>query len=402
MSKEKKTETKTQGKRKSNFLIIFVCIFLGVAIIFGSTLGIIIGVGEARAVASYGGVQIDGATASYLTSYYKYRYMSALSSAGIDNVRDTERFWNSSNEYTGGKTYGELLQAGAEEYIKGLVAANYLYSQYGGLSAADKQRINNAVNSVLEFKAESSQDKFNEMAEEFGFDYASFRRAVEMLYKASRLSELLWGADGSGLKNSVEDCKAYLNTYTHVKLLFIRTETQLVKEDGKEVEVALSDSQKAERAELIAKIKSEIEGIQTGADVQMSPTAFETYISKHDEGVSARRQTGYYFHQNSAYTAEFSEAFPEVTERALEMEIGQFDMVETSIGACFIYKYEPASGDYLVFDDGTFSDFYSDGAAYMYTKLLENYAAKVTLKDSFFEIDIVATPYNGELVAKFS
>ena len=402
MTKEAQGTT-AQNPKKNRFLLIFICIFLGVAILFGTTLGIIIGVSEASAVASYNGIRVDRGTASYLASYYKYRYMSALSSAGVVGVRDTERFWSTVGEDTDGRTYGELLAAGTEGYIRGIIAANYLFSRYGSINAADETKINNAVREVLEFKADNDKASFNSLAEQFGFDYSSFRSAVELLYKANKVSSLLWGDDGSGLSNSAADCKAYLDTYSHVKLLFIRTENQLVTDsDGNQSEVPLSDEEKANRQALIAKIESEIEGIDTGADVQMSPIAFDNYISKHDEGVSSKRTLGYYFHENSAYTAEFGEAFPEVVDAALGMDIGEYAKVDTSIGACFIYRYEATDGDYLVIDDGTFSDFYSDGAAYMYAKVLEEFAAKVTVKPAYNDLDPVAIPYNSDLIVKFS
>ena len=403
MKKETKSITATNGRRKNRFLLIFVCIFLGVAVIFGSTLGIIVGVSESRAVVTYGGIRLEGPVVSYLASYYKYRYMSALSSAGVKGVRDTEGFWSSVGEGTDGKTYGELLAVGTEGYIKGIVAANYLFSRYGSLSAADTTRINNATREVLDFKADSDVKEFNRLSEKFGFDYSAFKTAAELLYKAGRVSTLIWGADGSGLKNSAADCKAYLETYSHVKLLFIRTEKQLVTDaDGNENEVPLSEAEKAERVALIEKIESEIEGIKTNADIQMSPTAFDSYIAAHDEGVKARRETGYYFHESSAYTAEFGEAFPEVVDAALYMDIGEYEKVDTSIGVCFIYKYNVADGDYLTFDDGTFSDFFVNGAAYMYAKVLEEYADKVKVKDSYSEISPTKIPYNSDLVVKFS
>jgi hypothetical protein len=134
----------------------------------------------------------------------------------------------------------------------------------------------------------------------------------------------------------------------------------------------------------------------------MSPVSFDSYIAKHDEGVSANRNKGYYFHESSAYTAEFAEAFPEVVSAALDMQIGEYEKVELSIGVCYIYKYEPTAADYLVFEDGTFSDFYLNGAAYMYSRILEELSSNVNIKESYSAIDPVTLPYNSDLIAKFS
>ena len=67
---ENKNKSVANEKRKKNsFLLIFVCVFLGISLILGATLGIIVGVSEAKAVASYNGIRVDRQTASYLASY---------------------------------------------------------------------------------------------------------------------------------------------------------------------------------------------------------------------------------------------------------------------------------------------------------------------------------------------
>ena len=131
-STKKQNQKKNNGaktKPKVNILTIFVCIFVGLAIVLGATLGIVSYAKNSRAAVKYKGTLMDSETASFFMSYYKYRYMGMLSSAGVDGVEDTPGFWNSTYEGED-KTYGELLYEGACEYIGQLVAACYLYDSY--------------------------------------------------------------------------------------------------------------------------------------------------------------------------------------------------------------------------------------------------------------------------------
>ena len=74
---------------------------------------------------------------------------------------------------------------------------------------------------------------------------------------------------------------------------------------------------------------------------------------------------GYYFNPSAAATAEFTSVFPEIVEKSYEMGMGDYVMVECSIGVCFIYRYAVEMGSYSDTQNPFFSDFYLDAADYL-------------------------------------
>ena len=94
--------------------------------------------------------------------------------------------------------------------------------------------------------------------------------------------------------------------------------------------------------------------------------------------------------------------FPEVVESALSMQIGDFSYVDTSIGVCYIYKYEVVNGDYtLTMLSDMFEDFYRDGSTYIFETFLDELVGDVVFKEKYNEIDIIKLPYNGNFLPRF-
>ena len=100
--------------------------------------------------------------------------------------------------------------------------------------------LNTATAEVLEFKAEGSVEKFNADTEEMGFDYNDFCRATELIYKAERSAELIYGSEGANLKGAslaAERDSFYKNQYTRVKILYIATRVDILRDDEGELEI---------------------------------------------------------------------------------------------------------------------------------------------------------------------
>ena len=408
--RDSKIQSSTEKKRKNVFLTTFICIFLALVLIFGAVLGIISIVKNSKAVVKYEGLTMDTETASFFATYYKYRYMSILSSSGIENVEDTKGFWNKIYDKEG-VSYGELLKRSTEQYIRQIMAANYLYDNYARLSADDKDIIRTARRELLTYKADGNKKLFNSAVSKYGFDYDSLEDAITMLYKANVAKNMIYGADGSNLKNFPDLANEYLAEYTHVKLLFIRTETtfvldaggnRIVGDDGNDETRLLTDAEKAERQKLISDIRGYIEAEKNGGDIQMGEEMFNFYLENNDEGDKDMHADGYYFHKNSAFTAEFSEAFKNIVDKSYEMEMNSYGEVNVDFGVCFIYKCEPTANVYAsTLAEPCFTDFYSDAASVIFEKTLTELSSDVVFTEKFNKIDIIALPYNYDYLPSF-
>lgn len=411
---KKKTDNakmKKQGtaKKKHGFLIIFVCIFLVLTVAFGIFFGVRAAVKNSRAAVSFKGQTMDGEVVSFFISYYKYRYMSMLSSAGVKDVEDTPGFWRT--DAGEGKTYGELLKEAAAEYIRQVMVANYLYDRYGTLSSSEKKSISDARRNLVEYKADGSKKAFDKEAEKYGFSYSSFYDACVMLYKANAAKSVIYGTSGSAIAEYPELASRYLSEYSHVKLLFIRTETDFkVDEDGNRITGndgyyetrELTAEEKAERQAVINEIRGYIAAIGTDED-EMSPELFDYYLSHYDGGDADMHGEGYYFHKNAEFTAGFANTVSsDVVTRALAMSVGSFAEVKVDFGVCFIYKYEVTAGAYSSSRvEDCFTDFYSDAATALFEESLAAYTPDVVFNDRFYDIDIITLPYNYIYLPQF-
>ena len=134
MKKNTVLENAASKTDKTNrILTIFIAAFVGMALILGIILGAVSIVKKNKAAVIYESVLMGKEEASFFATYYKMRYMSILSASGVSGVEDTQAFWNrlSAEE---NKTYGELLKEGAEEYIRQITVANYLFALPSSLS----------------------------------------------------------------------------------------------------------------------------------------------------------------------------------------------------------------------------------------------------------------------------
>ena len=385
-------------KKKPSVLTIIICILLSLVLLFGAIFGIINLVKYTSAVAYYGDSYIDEGEMNFLSSYYKSLFMGSLRLEGEVTPYDTPEFWEKSDK--SGAKYGDRLKAGFKEYVTALLAAAALYDSALSFSGAESEKYYSICDSILEYRADGSVEKFNEATEQFGFTWDDFKEANILLYKSERAKEALFGKDGSNIVFESSMCNEYLETYTRVSLMFIRLENKFVLDEdgsfiydneGEVVTEPLSNAERAERDATIAKLLGYIE------DKKMSPETFKIYQEKAD-GDKDMDITGYYLNERAEMTKSFKELFPEVYERTLEMKIGEYSMVECEAvgGVCFIYREAVAEGAYAKESNPFFSDFYSDAADYHFPRILKDLAADVKFKDSFDADAIISQPRNKD------
>lgn len=427
MSKKKKSGAKGRPSKLKNsekkisrkkLLIIFISAFLGIAVILGAVLGIMAYIRQANAAISYEGQVMDKEVASFFIGRLKTKYIHDLKSE-YPEAYDSPYFWN--KQYDEEHTHGEIMQQFAEYEIRRILINNYIFDSVSTLSDEDERIIETAINETLEYHTGGSEEEFDRMAAEYGFDYDSYCTAVEMLYKSNIAFDSIYGENGA-LVSSLSDFagmrEEYLSEYSHVKLIFIRTERKkTVNEDNTETVTDLTEEEKAQRLATISEIRAAIDAIETGADKQMTPLAFQNYLEKHGEGDPLYTASGFYFHSDSAFTEEFGIQFPEVVEKSLSMKEGSYAEVKVdfagkedgvpvtdpSPGVCFIYKYAPTPSAYTNSDlAGCFADFYYNAAKADYLRNLESRMSDIEIGPKFSELDFKAISTNSVLYPTFS
>ena len=394
-------------------VIIIISAVLAALLVFGSVFAIVLGVRNKNAVVSCENITMDEGVTAFFLSYYKSQFLSSLRRGGVD-AYDTDSFWE--REFYSGKTYGEYYLESAEKYLREISSAAYLFDEVTSLTGEDKRKIENTLYEVLDYKADGSRAKFDEQTAEFGFDYSDFEKAAKILYKAQSLRTVLFGAEGEKLEANYTAYSSYIEEYyalySHVKLLFIRTEDRfLLDADGNRVPdasgndtlVELSETQKAERQNTIATVRAAISAAASGADGAMTPTMFDNLLSLHGEGDADMNASGYYFFEVAEYTESFAEAFPDIVARSYSMPVGSYAEGAVDFGVCFIYKCENTSMAYTdTAVDGCFSDFFSDAADYIFARSIEEAKTKCEIKsDRFAELSPLTIPANSSLVPKF-
>lgn len=387
-------------------LLIFVCAFVAAVIVFGTVLGIVIGVQKSGAAAEYNGVTMDEKTASYFASYYKYDFIAALANSGVD-AYDAPDFWHSKD--ADGIAYGTYLVVGVRNYISDILVANYYYNRYATLDSSARSKIDASVDAIMSRLGSSSEAA--DALSACGTDKTALKTAAEMFYKARYAMDEIYGVGGATLMGYPDDCEKYLREYSRVKLLFIRTEDTFrldtdgnrVVTDGEYEMRDLTTQEIADREALIAKIDAEIEGYETGANIQITEEIFDNYAKNQGEGENSKIDSGYYFSETSAYSAAFAEDVSfDIVEKSLSMEIGEYEKVVTDFAVCYIYRCNVVPGAYSdTSDEGFFADFYSDAAVFLFAELLETMREDVEFSDKLSEDDIVGVGYDSDIYVRF-
>jgi len=401
----KKPSAKENAPKKNRFLLIFICIFLSITVLVGGGAAIAVSIINANAVARYGGVRINEGVASYLAASYKRTFLGTLEASGV-NAYDSESFWEKKG--ADGVTYGELLSASFKDYLASLLSANAVYLEYGSWGADEKRAVRESCEERMTYVT-GTKEKFNEIAAPMGFDYSDFISASELLYRADKAEEVVYGKEGSRLTSFTEDCEKYLATYSHVALIFIRQGDLLLRdEEGNIVYtdgVAETRPQTAEEREkreaAIKRLRELIAAVGDPlANEMISEETFVHYMRESD-GDPDMYTSGYYLRSGAVATEELRGEFPEVVGAALEMEIGEYREVACPAidGVCFIYRYAPTSGAYFT-DNKFLTDFYKNAPSYLFPLVLGELSGGVIYSKDFDPSFIVTIPKNKDLYVK--
>lgn len=405
-SREKKTKEGGRG------FIIFVAVFLILLVLLVAALGIVSAIRHSNTVFSLDGMRMDKEVAAFFVSMYRADYTAAMRQQGKNP--DAAGFFDELAE--DGRTNREVFCELASSYLKEILVASYIFDSVRELEDEEEREIERVVGEVLEYKADGSEERFNELASEFGFDYDSFCDAVKMYYKALSSFAVLYGAEGALISQNETVCGSYLQEYTHVSMIVVRTETKLITDgEGRDYNITLTESEKAAKQALIAEMDAAMTAYKNDEDGKMTVAAFENWLASSTDSGRDWVNTGYYFHENAEMTKEFSDAFPGVVEAAYAMPMYSFDSLYTDIEIMvddevrtervkiYLYKYPPERGAYAEtsMKDVWFSDFFSDAAVYLFGEEVKSNLAAVEEGGFAEEFDYVGVGKNIDLIPRF-
>lgn len=435
--KENKTKTdkkiKMDAKATKRLVIVLVSILLGIAVIFTSVVGIVNAVRRRSYLISYENTGVDAGVASYLASMYKNTLLRQLASSGNVNASDTETFWNS--QYYGNTTWGDMLRYYTENYIKQIVAANAIFDMKTKLTDADKKELALATREILSYRAGGSVEKFNADVAEMGFDYDDFKKATEMLYKADYAFVNIFGENGSKISSDTEYCDEFFTNYVRAKIIFIRTENTFVydaegnrvkdEETGYDKLCELTEEQKAERMEYIARLEECVKGINDGSvDVSQFDILASEISEKFKEGGESLINSGYYFKNGSVSTSNFTAMIgsDKIVNTVYSLDVGYSASVDLTkmnegeaelqsedeenanafVGKCYILRVENESSAYLdTSASGFFEDFYLLASKTLYQTMLNEYSELVKVGEKWSLLDLVKIPKNSDYIARY-
>lgn len=421
LEEKRRQEREAKIKRNKRIFLIVIASLLTAVLIFGAVYGILSAIKRDRATAIYEGITIDKGVTNYLAATYKSSYMKSIGEA-----YDTPEFW-ATKPATSNKTYGESLKEDTEEYIRSVIIGAYLFERYSELSRAESNAIDKATREILDYVAGNDKKQFNSECAPMGFDYDDFCLATELIYKAERAKVEVYGEGGILLDSSdnYKLCNSYFEEYSRVKILYIPTLEDLVRDkdgkfeldaDGRYLTQAFTEEEYETRIDDIERLRELIAALETDADEQISPTYFDSIQAKYNYS-AVYNKSGYYFAPNSEYTARFagasSEMLPDgyreifykqmsdVVKDALSMGVGEYREIESEYGVCFVYKCANEEYAYTVSANRDFfHDFFSDAADYLYNDSLRQLIKDVQIQEKYYEMDVIALPYNSEYVAK--
>ena len=397
MENIKEKEKGALADKNKRLIIIFTAIFLGVILLFGIIAGTIALVRSSGSYLSYRGSVIGEGVSNYLTMMAKYDYMRALLAAGVA-ASDTAVFWRS--ETDDGSTYGEVLRAECDAYLKRVLVGAYYFDNNAKLTNDDKKIIEDAVSGIVSNFADRRE--FDAVAKEYGFTLRDVKKGAELIYKYTLALNVIFGYEGESLKNGAFDdlLDEFYSGYTYVKLLFIRTSDKYVK-DNDTGKIDLVELDEVER-ELVQDKIERIRYLMSGEGNEIiSEETLDYYINEYSAD-EMNRSSGYYLSTTSSHTLKLNEAYPEVVEAALSAKEGKYYEIETDYGVCFMYRGDlPIRGYVYPSNEAFFGDFYSQAAAYIYLKELTKYSKDVKASDDYLGIDPVNVPYDYKLAIRF-
>ncbi len=288
---------------------------------------------------------------------FEYAYGSALQEAY--GVSSSDDFWKLT--YTEGNGTDETYDSRFTDYIyqnaMTYLVALYLFDEYGlSISKDEKESIDEYIDGMIEDYASGSENEFNVILAEYGFNLATLRACYETDAKISALQDYLFGKGGPEEISSADLEAYYEKTYVRMEQICIFLDecpekaddgTYITDSEGqisyREMSVAETEAARAKANEALTKLNN--------------GESFSTVLAQYNENTESTSYTnGIYLSSDTVYSS--GDDATTLYETLLDMNAGEYKLVELEHTLHIIRKLELDSGAYSKTANADFFSFY--------------------------------------------
>lgn len=297
-------------------------------------------------------------------AFFVYSYM---------NNEENQQMWDSVMG-DDGKTVNEIFTGYVLDNARTYAAALALYDEYKlSLPASEKE----TIEADLEALAETAGGKtvMNSELANFGVNYDMLGEIYTIEAKVAQLQEYMFADGGPGAITDADRDAYYTANYARIKHIFVSTTGKYVlddegnftyDEDGNPIMAEFTDVELKAQREKAAEV---VKKLEEGAD-------FDEMLAAYTEDTAtALYPNGYYFTQTSTYVDEIIDA-------AFEMEIGDWNYVQSDLGYHIIQRLELDPKAYASsLDVDFFTDFESNVEMEAFNRILAPYVERAQVNE---------------------
>ncbi len=302
-------------------------------------------------------------------AYFVYYYM---------NNKESAEMWDTPIDETGA-TLNETFTGYVKENARTYAAALYLYDMYKlKLSDADMQTIEDDLAELVD--AAGGKTAMNAELANFAVNYDMLKEIYIIEAKVKQLQAYLFAEDGpEALTDAVKD-EYYQKNYARIKHIFVNTSAKYLydengayqyDEDGNALTTEFTAEELSAQREKAAEV---VRKLEEGADFEEMLTLYT------EDSATGIYPGGYYLTATSNYVEE-------VIDATFDMEIGEWDYVQSDLGYHIIKRLdlEPQAYKSVAAQD-FFTDFESNLTVESFTRVLEPYMAEVVVNDEIADL----------------
>ena len=266
--------------------------------------------GKDVAVIEYNGEKMTSGVFSYMLSENK-SYLLAMY-----GMTDSADLWSMAIDEAGTTTIGDNFKEQIVASAKDLVVAKALAKEYGiTISEENKASVQKVVDECI--ATYGSRAKWGMYLTKFGVDIDAFVQYMEDNYLVNQVAEFISSANGPYPVDESKLFENYKKEYSYVQHILFNYQFKHKNEEGKSV--VMTDEEKAAR-------KKELE--ELAVKMSNGEAKWEDYVSQNEDS-----GTTYTVTDDNSYVKNFQDA-------ALDMEVGEYRLVETEYGYHLMNRLE--------------------------------------------------------------
>lgn len=302
-------------------------------------------------VIEYNGEKMTSGVFSYMLSENK-SYLLAM--YGYSDSADLWNYVIDSN----GTTIGDNFKQQIVETAKNLVIAKALAKEYGiTISDENKAAVQKVVDECI--ATYGSKAKWGMYLTKFGIDIDEFVQYMEDNYLVNQVAEYICSANGPYPVDESKLFEGYKEKYSYVQHILFNLEFKHKNDEGKKV--VMTAEEKAAR-------KKELE--ELAVKMTNGEAKWEDYVSQNEDS-----GTTYTVTDDNTYVEAFQKA-------ALDMEVGEYRLVETEYGYHLMNRLELTEEVYKTNESKGVTYYASDLKNESFMKVINEKIAQIVVNEA--------------------